>query len=121
MERKNVLLIDDDELSRELVEAMLERLQAAVVAEASGGAGLQRLEREAFDLVLVDLKLPDMHGTELLQRLAERREPAPPVVVVSGAEVVESRERCRQLGCAGYLAKPFSFQQFEAVVGPLLG
>jgi CheY-like chemotaxis protein len=116
-----VLVVDDDELSRDLVRAMLERLGAQTTLAASAAAGLEELHGRAFDVLLVDLKLPDLDGLELVQRMrvipgAERIQ----VVVVSGAEAQEARERCRQAGCAGYLSKPFTFQEFEQVVGPLL-
>lgn len=121
MAARRILVIDDDELSRELVRSMLARLGLEATGVETGAEGLAALaEPQDFDLVITDLKLPDIDGMDLVSRLRQTDPAGPPVLVISGAEETEGRERCQRAGCAAYLAKPFTFQEFEAVVVPLL-
>ena len=121
MKDRRVLVIEDDELSRELVHSMLTRMGYQAVAVRTGAEALEALaDPSAFALVVTDLKLPDMDGMQLVAKVSEAEGEGPPVLVISGAEETEGRERCQRAGCAAYLAKPFTFQEFEAVVGPLV-
>ena len=117
---ERALVVDDDELSRELVQTMLERMGIQVLLAASGAEGLRVMETDTFDLLLVDLKLTDMNGLELVTRLRERPSGAHVrVMVISGAEATEGKARCRQAGCDSYLAKPFTFVQFQQALAAL--
>lgn len=121
MVARRILVIDDDELSRELVGSMLARLGLEATGVPTGAEGLAALaDPQAFALVITDLKLPDIDGMQLVNHLRGIDPEGPPVLVISGAEETEGRERCQRAGCAAYLAKPFTFQDFKAVVEPLL-
>jgi signal transduction histidine kinase/CheY-like chemotaxis protein len=82
--RKRVLVIDDDEVFRYVVRQQLAGDNVRVLEAATGSQGLERAKHERFDLVLLDLNLPDMTGFEVLSQLEGEDELAPPVVVVSG-------------------------------------
>ena len=121
MKARRVLVIEDDELSRELVHSMLTRMGCEAVAVRTGAEAVEALaDPSAFALVVTDLKLPDMDGMQLVAKVRDADCGGPPVLVISGAEETEGRERCQRAGCAAYLAKPFTFQEFEAVVEPLI-
>jgi DNA-binding response OmpR family regulator len=103
-----VLVVDDDEMLREQLALVLERLGHTVTMAANGREGLEIAEREDPDLVITDLSMPGMDGFELLARLkAEPRTQQIPVIVVSGegdaASVVRSLER----GAEDHLTKPY--------------
>ena len=103
-----VLVVDDDELLREQLAMVLERLGHSVIMAENGRAGLEAADRDAPDLVITDLSMPGMDGFELLERLkAGTRTQHIPVIVVSGegdaASVVRSLER----GAEDHLTKPY--------------
>ena len=82
--RKRVLVIDDDEVFRYVIRQELAGDNVRVLEAATGSQGLERAGKERFDLVFLDLDLPDMTGYEVLARLDHEGERAAPVIVVSG-------------------------------------
>lgn len=103
----HILVVDDDMMAR-MEAAQCAKLQGHTVAMAEGGAqALQLLRSQAFDLVLLDLMMPDVDGLEVLRQVqADEKLRGIPVIVVSGADETESVERCIEMGAAGHLAKP---------------
>jgi CheY-like chemotaxis protein len=80
-----------------------------VVAVASGAAALERLAREPFDLVLMDMQMPGMDGLETTRRIRALADPAraaTPVVAVTANAMAGDERRCREAGMNGYLTKP---------------
>jgi DNA-binding response OmpR family regulator len=113
------LVIDDDEMSAELLCLMLARLGIAAHVARDGVTGLQVFTSDQFKLVLVDLKLPDLDGLEVVRRLRAHSTSAI-LVVVSGLSILDDEEKRRTAGFNGFLLKPFSFEQFAEQVRPLL-
>jgi len=107
-----ILIVDDDERLREYIRANLE-LEGYLVREAASAEdGLQALEEEPPDLVLLDVMMPQMDGWEMLRRLQERHGIGTiPVLMFSGkvdeASVAEAQAR----GVSGFIGKPFDPQQ----------
>jgi CheY-like chemotaxis protein len=121
MRGKRALVVDDNDLSRELLSAMFSRKNVETTAIRDATSALSVLGESTFDVVLVDLRLPDMPGALLIRSIRENPATAHlPVVVVSGATTEEDREKCRQEGCSGFLSKPFSYEDFQSVLGPFL-
>ncbi len=104
-----LLVIDDSEQSRELLERHLARQGHRVLSAASGDEGLEILRREKVDLVFLDLMMPRMSGLELLGILkADPVLRAVPVIVVSGISETSGVIRCIEAGAEDYLNKPFN-------------
>jgi signal transduction histidine kinase/CheY-like chemotaxis protein len=82
--RTRILVIDDDEVFRYVIRQELTEDNIRVLEAPSGSLGLERVGREKFDLVLLDLDLPDMTGYEVLARLPKDSRHIPPIVIVSG-------------------------------------
>lgn len=101
-----VLVVEDDRDIREVVRRYLERGGHAVLTTASGLEALQLLDSAAVDLVVLDLGLPDLDGTEVLREARARRQT--PVIVLTARSAVEERIKGLQLGADDYVAKPFS-------------
>jgi DNA-binding response OmpR family regulator len=115
-----VLCIDDEPGLRRLVRRILEQ-DGHVVATASDGIeGLQLACTESYDLVVLDLLLPDLPGTAVLSALLERR-PLQRVLVLSAAADTESRVICLERGAVDYVSKPFVVREFRARVRARLG
>jgi signal transduction histidine kinase/CheY-like chemotaxis protein len=94
--RTRILVIDDDEVFRYVIRQELAEDNIRVLEAPSGSLGLERVGREKFDLILLDLDLPDMTGYEVLARLLKDSRHIPPIVVVSGMLLGSAdRERLR--------------------------
>jgi class 3 adenylate cyclase/ActR/RegA family two-component response regulator len=103
----NILVIDDTDSSRDVLSERLKRSGHKVTALSSARAALIRLETDAFDLILVDILMPDMNGIEFLKRLKiEERWRDIPVVMVSGLKEDNAVMHCIEAGAEDYLTKP---------------
>ena len=118
----DVLYIEDDPVNFTLVERILEFRPALKLMHArTGGSGVELAQAHSPKLILLDLNLPDMHGSEVLRQL--QREPATaevPVVVLSADATPSQIERLLTAGARNYLTKPFDIDPFLAVVDEMV-
>lgn len=116
-----ILVVDDVEANRELLARRLNR-DGHVVTKADGGrSALEALASADFDLVLLDVMMPDMDGFEVLTRL--KADPAIrhlPVIMISALDEIDSIVRCIQAGAEDYLPKPFDPVLLNARIGASL-
>ncbi len=113
-----ILIAEDDQV---LADGLLRSLRSsgyAVDHVASGTEADAALSSHEFDLVILDLGLPKMHGLEVLKRLRGRGV-ATPVLILTAADSIEERVKGLDLGADDYMAKPFSLQELEARVRAL--
>ncbi|MBK5005031.1 two-component system response regulator RssB [Pseudomonas sp. S32] len=100
-----LLIIDDDDVVRASLAAYLEDSGFSVLQAGNGQQGLQVFEEHQPDLVICDLRMPQMGGLELIRQISARA-PQLPVIVVSGAGVMTDAVEALRLGAADYLIKP---------------
>lgn len=100
-----LLIIDDDEVVRESLAAYLEDSNFKVLQALNGLQGLQILESEQPDLVICDLRMPQIDGLELIRRIRQTASETP-IIVLSGAGVMSDAVEALRLGAADYLIKP---------------
>ncbi|MBF8779164.1 two-component system response regulator RssB [Pseudomonas fulva] len=100
-----LLIIDDDDVVRASLAAYLEDSGFDVLQASNGQQGLEVFEQHQPDLVICDLRMPQMGGLELIRRVSEQA-PQLPVIVVSGAGVMSDAVEALRLGAADYLIKP---------------
>jgi DNA-binding NtrC family response regulator len=106
MTRTRILVIDDDEaVLRSCVRALSEIPGAEVTSQQSSKRAAELLASETFDLVVSDIRMPDMSGVELL-RMIHENEPDLPVVLITGYPTVEAAVESMKLGAADYIMKP---------------
>ncbi|MBL9094130.1 MAG: sigma-54-dependent Fis family transcriptional regulator [Planctomycetaceae bacterium] len=110
-----VLVVDDHQQARDSVVFTLKHAGYSVQSCASAVEALKKLEREAFELVVTDLKMPGMTGVELLAELKRRRHPAQVILVTAYATVGTAVDAMRQ-GAFDFLEKPFSAETLEDLV-----
>ena len=114
----DILYVEDDLVNFTLVERILEFRPRVQLKHATGGEiGVQLAAAQQPKLILLDLNLPDMHGSEVLRRLQQQPETAHIAVVVLSADATPSQiERLLSAGARNYLTKPFDIDPFLAVV-----
>ena len=103
--KTSILVIDDEEVVRHSHLRVLSGPGCTVATADGGMTGLQALEASAYDLVLLDLRMPGMDGLEVLRQIKSRW-PECEVVVVTGYPTIESAKEAVRLGAYDYLAKP---------------
>ncbi len=116
--RPHILVIDDDVGVRELMIEYLGKNDLRVTVGASGREMFEVLEREAIDLVLLDLKLPGEDGMQLARALRERANV--PIVLLTGRNEEADRVMGLELGADDYVTKPFSTRELLARVRAVL-
>jgi len=115
MKPVRVLVIDDESVICDACRLVLGEKGHGVDHCLTGTAGLQAIEREPYDLILLDMKLPDIDGTEILKRVSEKT-PAPCVIVMTGYSTLSNALQAMKLGAADYLAKPFTDDELVEAV-----
>ena len=118
--RRRVLVVDDDGLNRRAAEALLARHGLDVVAVAGGRDALALLAREAFDLVLVDDRMPVPDGPAVVAEVRRREtangRPRLPVIAITASVLPEDAERLTAAGMDEVLAKPLLASDVDAAV-----
>ncbi len=105
----HILLIEDNPVNRRLAQHVLEKEGYSVVPVDNGAAALKTLERERFDLILMDVQMPRMDGIETTTAIRNREKMTgghTPIVALTAHAMVGDRERCLKAGMDGYLIKP---------------
>ncbi len=116
-----VLVVDDDLLVAELLQASLEMAGYAVRHAPDGAAALTAVQSDPPDLVLLDVMMPDVDGWTVLSQLREDRSTASlPVVLLTGKSMPADQLRAWNLGASGFLAKPFSSEELLGKVDQVL-
>ncbi len=104
-----ILVVDDIAANRELLASRLELQGYAVTTAENGREALEKLHTDTFDLVLLDIMMPEIDGYEVLKRLkADEKLQHVPVIMISALSELESVAKCIELGADDYLPKPFN-------------
>ncbi len=111
----SVLIIDDEAAIRESLETLLEMEGYAVDSADSGELGLARIGERSFDLVLLDLALPDRNGMELLAEI-HAQDPQLSIIMITAYGTVENAVRAMQVGAANFIQKPWDNEKLLADV-----
>jgi signal transduction histidine kinase len=116
-----LLVVDDDAMNRDVLSRRLERQGHRVHTASSGATALQLMQENAFEVVLLDIMMPDMDGYEVLGHIkADERLRHVPVIMISAIDEVQSVVRCIEAGAEDYLAKPFDPTLLKARIGASL-
>ncbi|MGI6030643.1 MAG: response regulator [Eubacteriales bacterium] len=115
---KKVLIVDDTKNIRLLLTKCLELEGYSVVTATNGREGLEQLLQTPFDLAFLDIKLPEISGTEVLRR-ARAAGIMTPVIIITAYPTVKNAVECTQLGAITYLQKPFTADRLKVVLSQL--
>lgn len=117
-----VLIVEDDSTTRRLVHFVLKPLDLEVIDAANAEEASAAVQQQAIQLILMDLNLPGMDGFLLLELLRQHEHAASaPVIVLTARSNPTDSARAQQMGCAGFLYKPFSTQALRSIVARALG
>jgi len=115
MTQRRILIVDDEKNIRLMLSQALASDATLVETAVNGEEALQKLERSAYDLMLLDLRMPGMSGLEVL-RQAHAQYPAMPVIVLTAHGTVESAVEAMRGGAVNFLQKPFSPREIRDAV-----
>jgi CheY-like chemotaxis protein len=112
---RTVLVVDDEDLVRDVVARMIEDLGYRVVSARDGASAIERLDSASIDAVLVDMSMPGMSGAEVIDAVRARR-PGLPVILCSGYD----RDGRGPIEADAFLPKPFRLEALERTLATLL-
>jgi two-component system response regulator AtoC len=115
MTNQSILVVDDEEKMRRLLEIMLTQLGYVVYQAADGQEALDFLSTQTVDLVITDLRMPEVDGIELLRQLREQKNDVS-VIVVTAYGTVETAVNAMKYGACDYIVRPFELDAIEATV-----
>ncbi len=114
-----ILIIDDDENIRTVIQTILEDEGYVVEVADTGQGAIQKSEEAFYNLALIDVRLPDMEGIELLTKLRET-EPKMRKIIVTGYPTLQNAINAVNKGADGYVMKPFDVEKILTTIKDLL-
>ncbi len=115
---KRVLVVDDEAVVRNGIRRALKSRGTETVPAADGEEALSLLDHQHFDLVLLDIRMPDMDGMTVLREI-QSRHPGTPVIMITGYPTIDTAVECTKLGAQDYLVKPFRLAELEGSLDKL--
>src|SRR6185436_1732213 len=116
-----LLLVDDDEANRDMLSRRLTRLGHTVTLAVNGREALDRIRAQSFELLLLDIQMPELNGYQVLEQLkADPVLRTLPVLVLSASDDTERIAHCIEMGAEDYLPKPFDPTLLQARIGACL-
>jgi len=119
-----ILLVEDDEVNQKVNSLILQKCGYQVEIADNGKSALSRLKSQNFDLVLMDIHMPEMDGlkaTKTIRRLShESLNPDIPVIAMTANTLDKDREKCLEAGMDDYIAKPIDLQELNTKIGILV-
>ncbi len=121
IQSSSVLVVDDVEMNRDMLCSLLAADGHKTAVAENGRLGLEMIKAEPYDLVLLDVMMPEMNGYQVLEQLKSDSSLRDiPVIVLSALDEIGSVVRCIELGAEDYLPKPFDPVLLRARIGACL-
>lgn len=110
-----ILVVDDDPSIRNMLEIVLKKNNYDVILATDGREALELLKKKTFDLVISDIKMPDISGISLLQRL-KTSNPEIPVIMITAFASTNDAVEAMKLGAEDYITKPFNLEELKMII-----
>ena len=114
-----ILVVDDEKHIRDSCITLLRRMRFDAEGAASGVEALEKIGKEAYDLVLLDVRMPGMEGIEVLRR-ARKIAPDLLVVILTGHGTADTAREAEELGAVGFVRKPISIEDLAKSIDEAL-
>jgi len=114
----HVLVVDDEAVVRNGISRALRNREISAVLAANGHEALDLLAHQGFDLILLDIRMPDIDGIDLLKEIRARRIQTP-IIMITGYPTIDTAVDCIRLGAQDYLVKPFRLDDLDAALAKL--
>jgi signal transduction histidine kinase/CheY-like chemotaxis protein len=118
-----ILVAEDNRVNQVLAQRLLEKRGHTVVLAETGKAALEAVEKQTFDLVLMDIQMPEMDGLEATAAIRQREKISGkhlPIIAMTANAMIGDKEHCLQAGMDGYVAKPLSVNDLFSTIETLL-
>jgi CheY-like chemotaxis protein len=112
----SIILAEDDPVNQKVTLLMLRKLGIQAEATANGLEVLQALERQHYDIVLMDIQMPEMDGIEATKIIRERWACGPKIIVITDCDPNTYRELCFNAGANEFLTKPVMIEELTAAI-----
>ena len=112
----SIILAEDDPVNQKVTLLMLRKLGIQAEATANGLEVLQALERQHYDIVLMDIQMPEMDGIEATKIIRERWACGPKIIVITDCDPNTYREICFNAGANEFLTKPVMIEELTAAI-----
>ena len=119
MPEKNILIIDDDTLLCRAISRRLSFMGVNAVSASTGNEGLVKVGQQTYDIIFVDINLPDISGLELLDRI-RKLSLLPKLVIITSETNDEYRRTAIDKGAVDYIEKPFGFFEIKKIVNSII-
>ena len=117
LDAMRILVVEDNEINQALILRLLQRRGALVTMAASGAEALGLVRTQTFDVMLLDIQMPEMDGFTLLREIRKSSPPVTtPAIAVTAHAIAGDRESCLDAGFDGYVAKPYSNASLVAAI-----
>lgn len=110
-----ILVVDDEEIMRNLLKDLLSDMSYDVVTAANGEEGLYVFDKGSFDVLIADLRMPGMDGIKFLEQI-KQRDPDAVVIIITGYGALKSSQEALRLGAFDYITKPFELTDITFIV-----
>lgn len=119
MSRK-ILVVEDNLINQELLSEILERLQCSVDVADNGKVALEKIGQNKYDLILMDIQMPEMDGIEATKNIRKTSQVIP-IIAITASIFHSDQNECTEAGMNGFLSKPYTFDQVQDIVRKYLG
>ena len=117
----NVLAAEDNLLNQKLLEAVFERLSIALTIVNNGQEALDELEKNTYDLVLMDIQMPVMDGYTAIKKIRNSISQTLPIITMTAHAMVGEKDECLSIGANAYISKPFRENELLHTISSLTG
>ena len=111
----DILIVDDEDMLRNLLKAELEQYQYMVDTAESGEIAIEKLHEKRFGLIILDIRMPGMDGLEVLKKIREQ-DLADKVIMLTGVDELKIARDSLQLGADDFLTKPYDIKTLLACI-----
>lgn len=117
MNKKRILIVDDSATMRMLISMTIRKVVPAFITEAVNVVdAIGKLEKQDFDLVLTDIMMPEMDGTQLISKIRRAMNKEIPIIIITTKGEEKDRDLGMSLGANGYITKPVNGQEIKNTI-----